>query len=458
MASKILILGGGFGGFYTARKLEKHAPADATITLVNNTNYLTYAPLMPGVAAGTLDPRHIVMPLREHFRRTQLRVGWVTDADPAAKTVTVEMVSGREHTFDYDHLVVALGSVSRTFPIPGLVEHGVGFKTIEEATALRNRIIHNMELAEGLDDPFDRRSYLSFVFVGGGYAGLEGAAELLLFANDVLKLYPRCAQAGGPKFTLIDIMPRVMPEIQPPLSEWAMDLLRKRGMDFKLETSVKEVHEDHVVLSTDEVLPTRTLVWTAGVKASPVAAQLGLPLDRGRIVTRPDLRVDGFDNIWAVGDVAAVPNPAMPGMPCPPTAQHAIRQGNLLGKNIAAALKGGEPKPFTFKTLGSFADIGRRKAVANLMGHKVKGFLAWIIARTYHLAWMPGWDRRFRLMTDWTVGAIFPRDIAEMTRIGHTPPLDEPLLPPAPAQAELPAPAVTATPDAPETSSGPDVS
>ncbi|WP_249009972.1 NAD(P)/FAD-dependent oxidoreductase [Conexibacter sp. DBS9H8] len=451
MASKVLILGGGFGGFYTARKLEKHAPADTTITLVNNTNYLTYAPLMPGVAAGTLDPRHIVMPLREHFRRTQLRVGWVTSADPAAQQVTVEMVSGHEHTFDYDHLVIALGSVSRTFPVPGLAEHGVGFKTIEEATALRNRIIHSMELAEGLDDPFERRSYLSFVFVGGGYAGLEGIAELLDFADDVLKLYPRCKQTGV-KFTLVDIMPRVMPEIQAPLSEWAMNLLRKRGMEFKLETSVKEVHEDHVILSTDEVLPTRTLVWTAGVKASPVAASLGVPLDRGRIITNPALQVDGFTNVWAVGDVAAVPNPAMPGMPCPPTAQHAIRQGNLLGRNIASALKGGEVRPFTFKTLGSFADLGRHKAVANLMGIKVKGFLAWVIARTYHLAWMPGWDRRIRLLTDWTVGALFPRDIAEMTRIGHIPPLDQPILPPAPAKRELPA--VTEVPGAPESRSG----
>jgi NADH dehydrogenase len=449
-------LGGGFGGYYTAKKLEKHAPADATITLVNNTNYLTYAPLMPGVAAGTLDPRHIVMPLRDHFKRTQLRVGWVTGGDPVAKQVQVEMVSGREHTFDYDHLVVALGSVSRTFPIPGLVEHGVGFKTIEEATALRNRIIHNMELAEGLDDPFDRRAYLSFVFVGGGYAGLEGAAELQLFAHDVLKLYPRCAQTGL-RFLLVDVAPRVMPEIQPPLAEWAMGLLEKRGMEFKVNTSVSEVYDDHIVLSTGEVVQTRTLVWTAGVKPSPVGEHLGLPLDRGRIKTLPNLRVDGFDNIWAVGDVAAVPNPAIEGMPCPPTAQHAIREGNLLGKNISAVLKGHEPKPFTFKTLGSFADLGKRKAVANLMGIKVKGFLAWNISRVYHLAWMPGWDRRFRLMTDWTIGSLFPRDIAEMTRIGHTPPLDQPILPPA-HQRELPPPAVTAVPGAPEPNVGPAVS
>jgi NADH dehydrogenase len=448
-------LGGGFGGFYAAKALEKHAPPDTSITLVNNTNYLTYAPLMPGVAAGTLDPRHIVMPLREHFRRTQLRVGWVTGGDPVAQTVTVEMVSGHQHTFEYDQLIVALGSVSRIFPTPGLVEHGVGFKTIEEATALRNRIIHNMELAEGLDDPFERRSYLSFVFVGGGYAGLEGAAELELFAHDVLKRYPRCQQAGL-KFTLVDVAPRVMPEIQPPLAQWAMKLLEKRGMEFKMETSVKAVAEDHVVLSTDEIIPTRSLIWTAGVKASPVGEHLGLKLDRGRIVTSPTMQTDGFANIWALGDVAAVPNPAIPGMPCPPTAQHAIRQGKLAGKNVASVLKGGDAKPFTFKTLGSFADIGRRKAVANLNGIKLKGFPAWIVSRTYHLAWMPGMDRKFRLMLDWTVGSIFTRDTAEMTRIGHIPPLDQPQLPPAPNQ-ELPPPVVVEVPGAPETSSGPAV-
>jgi NADH dehydrogenase len=450
MGAKILILGGGFGGYYTAKKLEKHAPADTTITLVNNTNYLTYAPLMPGVAAGTLDPRHIVMPLRDHLKRTQLRVGWVTGGDPETQQVKVEMVSGREHTFDYDHLVVALGSVSRTFPIPGLVEHGVGFKTIEEATALRNRIIHMLELAEGLDDPFDRKAYLSFVFVGGGYAGLEGAAELQLFAADVLKLYPRCAQTGL-RFLLVDVAPRVMPEIQPELATWAMALLEKRGMEIKVNTSVKEVAEDQVVLSTGEVVQTRTLVWTAGVKPSPIGEHLGLPLDRGRIKTLPNLQVEGFQNVWAVGDVAAVPNPAIEGMPCPPTAQHAIREGNLLGKNIAATLKGHDIKPFTFKTLGSFADLGKHKAVANLMGVKVKGLPAWFVSRTYHLAWMPGWDRRIRLMADWTVGALFPRDIAEMTRIGHTPPLDQPILPPAPNQ-DLPSPVVTQVPGVPEVS------
>jgi NADH:ubiquinone reductase (H+-translocating) len=446
VSKRVVILGGGFGGFYTAKKLEKTAPKDARITLINDTNFLTYAPLLPGAAAGTLDPRHIVTPLREHLKRTELRLGWVTGGDPASNTVNVEMLSGREATFHYDQLVVALGSVSRTFPIPGLLEHAIGFKTIAEATALRNRIIRNMELAEGLDNPFDRRSYLNFVFVGGGYAGLEGIAELADFARDALKRYPRCQQAGA-HFTLVDVAPRIMPEIQPQLADFTLKLLGKRGIQFRLGTSVSEVRDDSVILSTGEKILCRTVVWTAGVKASPVAEYLQLPLDRGRIQAEPTLRVPGYDNIWTLGDVAAVPDPARPGFPCPPTAQHAIRQGNLLGKNIAAVLAGRQPKPFTFKTLGAFADLGRHKAVANVMGIRIKGFLAWAICRFYHLAWMPGLDRKCRLIADWTVEFLFPRDIAEMGQLGHPPPLEAPALPPpAPRPRELPRAAVERVP------------
>ena len=422
-----MILGGGFGGFYAAKKLERVAEKEDRITLINDTNFLTYAPLLPGAAAGTLDPRHVVMPLRDHLKRTELRLGWVTGGDPAANVVNVEMLSGRKKAFRYDQLIVALGSVSRTFPVPGLVEHAIGFKTIAEATALRNRVVQNLELAEGLDNPFDRRSYLNFVFVGGGYAGLEGVAELADFAHDALKRYPRCQQVGC-HFTLVDVAPRIMPEIQPQLADFTMRLLRKRGIQFRLSTSVAEVRDDCVILSTGEKILCRSVVWTAGVKASPVAEHLGLPLDRGRIVCDETLRVKGYENVWSLGDVAAVPDPANPGYPCPPTAQHAIRQGKLMGANVARVLAGKQPKPFTFKTLGAFADLGRHKAVANVMGLKVKGFVAWAICRFYHLAWMPGLDRKSRLITDWTVEFIFPRDIAEMGQLGHPPSLEAPAL------------------------------
>jgi NADH:ubiquinone reductase (H+-translocating) len=382
-----------------------------------------YAPLLPGAAAGTLDPRHIVVPLREHLKRTSFRVGYVTGGDPSRDMLQVEMISGQIKEYRYDHLVVALGSVARVIPVPGLIEHAIGFKTIAEATALRNRMVRHFELAEGLDDEGLRAEYLSFVFVGGGYAGLEGIAELSGFARDALRRYPRCRETGA-RFTLIDAAARVMPEIQQQLADWTVELLRKRGIEFRLETTVAEVRSDCVLLSGGEVLKTRTVVWTAGVRGSPVAARLGLPLQRGRIVCDEYMRVEGHRNVWAVGDVAAVPDPARPGQPCPPTAQHAIRQGKLLGENIARVTRGKPPAPFRFKTLGAFADLGRHRAVANLMGIRLKGFTAWAICRLYHLAWLPGLDRKSRLIADWSVEILFPRDLAELGQLGHPEPLE----------------------------------
>ncbi|HET9168027.1 MAG TPA: NAD(P)/FAD-dependent oxidoreductase [Actinospica sp.] len=423
MGRHVLIAGGGFGGYYAAKKLERLAPEDVRITLVNDVNFLLYAPLLPGAAAGTLDPRHVVVPLREHLRRTELRMGWVVGGDPGRCALNVEMVSGKMHEFSYDQLIVALGSISRTFPIPGLVQHAIGFKTIAEATALRNRVVHHLELAEGLDDPDERRSWLSFVFVGGGYAGLEGIAFLADFAADVLKRYPRCREVGT-RWTLVDAAERIMPEIQPSLAKFTVDLLERRGIAFRLSTQVTRVRDDGVELSSGEFIPARTVCWTAGVKANPVAERLGLPLDRGRIACDEFMRVRGHENVWALGDIAAVPDPARSGEACPPTAQHAVRQGKRLGRNVAAALGGrGQVKPFTFKTLGSFAELGRHKAVANLMGLRVRGFAAWAICRFYHLAWMPGLDRKSRLIADWSTEIIFPRDIAEMGQLGHPPPL-----------------------------------
>jgi NADH dehydrogenase len=434
MGQRILIAGGGFGGFYTAKKLERVAPADTQIMLVNDVNFMLYAPLLPGAAAGTIDPRHIVVPLREHLKRTELRMGYVTGGDPERKVINVDLISGESTEVEYDQLVVALGSVARTFPIPGLIEHAVGFKTIAEATALRNRIVRHLEFAEAMDaNATARKAYLTFVFVGGGYAGLEGIAELADFAADAIKRYPRCKEVGA-EFILVDIAERIMLENPPQLAEFTVKVLQKRGIKFFLKTSVEEVREDQVTLSDGQVIPCRTVVWTAGVKASPVAADLGLPLDRGRIKVDETMRVEGFDNIWALGDVAAVPDPARPGFPCPPTAQHAIRQGKLLAKNIIASTNGQSLEPFKYKTLGSFADLGRHTAVANMMGVRVKGFLAWAIARFYHLAWLPGLDRKSRLIADWTVELLFPRDLAEMGQLGHPPALGE--LPPPPPPGE----------------------
>jgi len=429
MPQHVVIAGGGFGGYYTAKTLERVAPDGVRITLINDVNFMLYSPLLPGAAAGTLEPRHIVVPLREHLKRTELRLGWVTGGDPSNNTLSAKLLNGEVVDFHYDQLVVALGSVSRTFPIPGLVEHAIGFKTIAEAIALRNRLVRFLETAEEIDDPEQRRSYLTFVFVGGGYAGLEGIAEMEDFARGALRRYPRCREVGT-RWILVDVADRIMPEIQPQLAAFTARLLTKRGIEIMLKTEVKEVTGESVTLSNGETIPCRTVCWTAGVKASPVAGRLGLPLEKGRIVCSDEMRVSGYDNVWALGDIAAIPDPARPGMPCPPTAQHAIRQGKLMAKNVAAALgHRARVKPFKFKTLGAFADLGRHKAVANLMGLRVRGFPAWAVCRFYHLAWVPGAERKSRLIADWTVEFIFPRDTAELGQLGHPPSLEEHSIP-----------------------------
>ncbi len=419
-----MIAGGGFGGYYTAKTAERALPADVRITLVSEVNFMLYTPLLPGAAAGTLEPRHVVVPLRERLRRTELRLGRVTGGDPAKNLLYVDLLSGSSVSFEYDELVVALGSVSRTFPIPGLTDHAIGFKTIAEAITLRNRVVRFLEVAEETDDIEERRGYLNFVFVGGGYAGLEGVAELHDFALDALARYPRCREAGM-RWILIEAAPRIMREIHPQLAEFTQKLLRGRGIEIMVQTQLTEVTDTSVTLSTGEKLQCRTVCWTAGVKPSPVAARLGLPLDHDRIACTEEMRVRGYDNVWAIGDIAAIPDPARPGLPCPPTAQHAIRQGKLMAHNLAAALgHGGEVKPFRFKTLGAFADLGRHNAVADLMGARVRGFPAWAIARFYHLAWMPGFRRKVRLIADWTVDFWFSRDTAELGQLGHPGPLD----------------------------------
>jgi NADH dehydrogenase len=427
----VVIAGGGFGGYYAAKGLERRLPDDVEITLVNDVNFLLYTPLLPGAAAGTLDPRHVVVPLRERLRRTELRVGWVTGADPSRQTVSVELLPGETVELPYDQLVVALGSISRTFPIPGLVEHGIGFKTISEAVVLRNRLLRHLETAEELDDEQQRREYLGFVFVGGGYAGLEGIAELQDFAVDALARYPRC-RATGMRWVLVEAGPRVMNELQPQLADFATELMRGRGVEILVNTQVTEVTDTQVTLSSGDVIPCRTLCWTAGVRGNPIAEQLGLPLDKSRISCSETMQVHGVPNVWALGDIAAIPDPARPGEPCPPTAQHAIRQGKLMARNVAAALAGQPPRPFTFKTLGAFADLGRQNAVANLMGVPLRGFPAWSVARLYHLAWIPGVMHKLRLIVDWTLDFWFARDTADLDVLNRPPGLVEHKVPSPP--------------------------
>jgi NADH:ubiquinone reductase (H+-translocating) len=425
MAWHIVIAGGGFGGFYAARSLERRLPqAAARITLVNDVNFMLYTPLLPGAAGGTLEPRHVVVPLREELSRTDLRLGTIVGGTPEQRCLQVKTLEGHEEDLHYDHLVVALGSVSRTLPIPGLEEHAIGFKTLPEAIELRNRLIRSFEAAESLEDPKEREGWLTYVFVGAGYAGLEGLAELQDFAADVIDLYPRC-RTQGMRWILVEARDHVMPEVGDDLAEFAAAELRGRGIEIRTGTTLDEVGPRSCRLSGGEVVPTRTVVWTAGVKPHPVVARLGLPLTRqGRIDVERTCRVKGHEGIWAIGDAAAVPDPAKGCQePCPPSAQHAIRQGRLVGRNIAASIGRGKVKPFRYKTKGVFVDMGEGKAVATTMGIKWRGRPAWWLARSYHLAAMPGTKRRWRLLADWNVQLLFGRDAAELGGLGHPPKL-----------------------------------
>ena len=426
MAWRVVIAGGGFGGLYAARRLERILPRhSAQVTLVADANYLLYTPLLPGAASGTLEPRHVVVPLREELHSTDIRLGRVTGADPKARRLDYVTPDGREVALEYDQLVVALGSVSRVLPVPGLAEHGLGFKTISEAIALRNRALVNLEIAESLDSPDEREPWLTFVFVGAGYAGLEGIAELQDYVADVIDRYPRC-RLDGTRWILVEAGERIMPEIHPGLADFAARELRRRGIDIRTSTTLDAVSDDTATLSSGDEIPCRTLVWTAGVRPSPIVARLGLPLEeRGRIVTDEYMRVPGFDGVWAIGDAAAVPDPAAGGKrPSPPTAQHALRQGRLVAANVAAALGHGNLRKFTYKTLGVFVDMGRHQAVAEMLRIRVRGFPAWFAARTYHLALMPGPTRRLRLMIDWSVALFFRRSSPELGQLGHPPGLE----------------------------------
>jgi len=423
MAWHVVIAGGGFGGFYAARTLEKVLPPQAArITLVNDVNFMLYTPLLPGAAAGTLEPRHVVVPLREELTRTHLRLGTVTGASPESNTLQVRTLKGTVEELSYDHLIVALGSVSRTLPIPGLAEHGIGFKSLPEAIELRNHVLRSLEVAETLEDPAERKMWLTYVFVGAGYAGLEGLAELQDFAAEVIDLYPRC-RTQGMRWILVEARDRIMPEIPEPLADFATRELRGRGIAIRTGTTLDAVTADDVTLKGGEVIPTKTLVWTAGVKPHPVIARLGLPLDQqGRIEVDATLRVDGHENVWALGDAAAVPDPAKKGKSAtPPTAQHALRQGKRAGRNVAASIGSGKVKPFTFKTKGVFVDMGQGQAVATTLGIRWRGVPAWWLARSYHLAALPGTKRKWRLLVDWNIQLLFGRDTSELGGLGRAP-------------------------------------
>jgi NADH dehydrogenase len=411
-----LILGGGFAGSYVARLLKKRGA-----TIVSRENFMLYTPILPEAASGTLEPRHVVVPLRLMCRHAELLLGRATGLDPAARAVRVESEVGPAEV-RYERLVVALGAVARTLPIPGLAEHGLGFKSLPDAIYLRNHVLRQLELADAALSPEDAKRHLSFVFVGAGYAGVEALAELSDLLRDTVRFYPRL-KGLRQRWVLVDAAPKILPEIPKRLGDYAAKELWKRGVDIRVSTTLESVEEHAVTLSDGTRLETETLVWTAGVKANPLLGELGLPLDeRGRVVVDPELRVVGMANVWALGDCARVPNAATPGQFDPPTCQHALRQARRLAKNLT-----GMPRPYRYRMLGQVATLGRHKGIADVLGVRLRGFLGWFVCRTYHLYQLPLLTRKLRVVTDWTVALFFRRDIAELGMLGHPAPLrDEP--------------------------------
>jgi NADH dehydrogenase len=316
--------------------------------------------------------------------------------------------------------------VSRTFPIPGLRESAIGFKTVAEAIHLRNHAIKQLELATAGGDPAERAARLTFVFVGGGYAGVEALAEVEDMMQEAKRLYPDLA-GDRLRFVLIEATESIFPEVGVRLSSYAMRELARRGVEMRLGTTITDATGGGVTLSSGERIECRTLVWTAGVRSHPTMAMLGLPTDqRGRAVVDATLAVEGMEGVWALGDSAAVPDPARIGLPCPPTSQHAVRQAKVAARNILASINGEERARFTYRTRGIFADLGRGKAVASVLGLQFRGVPAWFLARTYHLSQIPGMARKGRVAIDWTVAVLFRRDVAELGSLGHPAPLDTP--------------------------------
>jgi NADH:ubiquinone reductase (H+-translocating) len=414
MGARILIVGGGYVGMYTALRLEKRLGREHTITLVTPENFMLYQPFLPEVAGGTIDPRAVVVPLRRVLKRTDLTIGEVERIDHERKVAHVRLAGDERREIAYDHVVIGAGSWSRVLPIPGLAEHAVGFKTVSEAIYLRNRVLSQLDKADELRDPKARFAALTFVFVGAGYAGVEALGELEDLAREALELYPALTEHDM-RWMMIEARDAILPELGPSLARYARDRLEERGIEVRTSTRLESIEKGIVRLSGGEEFAAETVVWTAGVKPSPLPRRSGLPTDEaGRLRVDPFLRVVDTPGAWGAGDVAAVPDEATHGL-APPTAQHALRQARRLAENLAATLAGRtELRPFRWKHKGSVASLGHYKGVANPLGVRVRGFPAWFLHRTYHLLYMPTWGRRVRIALDWTVALLFPRDIAQL--------------------------------------------
>lgn len=414
----VLVVGGGFGGASVARFLGRRGA-----TVVNAQNAMLFTPMLPEVAAGVIEVRNAMTPLAMMCPSAEVIAGRVTDLDLDGRRAHVEADGGLNLCIDFDQVVIAVGAVPRTFPIPGLIEHAVGCTTVLDALYLRNQLLRLLAAAAIEPDPERRRGLLTFVFIGGGYAGVEALAELHHLAEDALRYHPTLRDVEQ-RWVLVDAAPKILAEIPSELGRYVNDLLVQRGVDIRLNTRLEKVVDGRVTLSDRDEMDTGLLVWTAGIKADPIVAHFRLPLDeRGRVRVGATLQVEGHANVWALGDCASVPNAATPGRVDPPTSQHALRQARRLTANLITVQSGGAPRRYRFRSLGQVATLGRTEGVADLRGVRLSGLPGWLAARGVHLMQVPGASRRLGVLSDWILALLFHRNLVTLSGIINPPQL-----------------------------------
>ena len=415
MPKRIVILGGGFAGLAVARSLERILRrGEAEATVVSRDNYALFTPMLPEVSSGGLEARHVVTPLRSQLRRTNVLLAEVTAIDLPSCRIKVRFALGDEIAeLEYDHLVIALGSVTTNFGIPGVAEHSFAFKRLEDAERLRNHVVATLELADARTDPAERRSLLTYVCVGGGYTGIEVAGELADFFGSIARFYPRVDRREI-RIVIVEGGPRLIPDLAPRMGEYSAQFLRRRGVEIVLGDLVARLDERGLALKSGARIDSATVVWSAGVRPSPFLAELGLPHARnGALLARADMSVEGHEGVWALGDSAWIPDSR--GGFYPMTAQHAIREGPVLAANIVRTLRGQVTQPFRWKALGTMASLGGQRGVVGFPnGFVLTGFPAWWLWRTYYLLRIPGLYRKIRVALDWALALLFPRDIAQL--------------------------------------------
>ncbi|HVL62135.1 MAG TPA: FAD-dependent oxidoreductase [Microbacterium sp.] len=422
---RIVIVGGGYAGFYTAWKLEKKLrPSEAELVIIDPRPYMTYQPFLPEVAAGSIEARHAAVSLRSHLTRTRIIAGGATMISHAEKTVTVRPADGPDFVVDYDIIVVTAGAVTRVLPIPGADEVAIGMKHVEEAVAIRDRLLTAFDRASVMEPGPERSRLLTFVFVGGGFSGVEGFSELFSLATSLLKRYPELSFSDL-AFHLVEASSRILPEVTEVPGRWVVGDLRKRGGHVHLNARVVSTVDGHVVLSNGEEFDANLIVWTAGNAAHPVISKhTDLPTDdRGRLIVRPDLRVGTPDapipDAWGAGDAAAVPDLAspVPGARTVPNAQHAVRQGKRLAANIAATLHGDRTRDYRHASLGVVATLGLGRGIFQYKGLVITGLLAWLMHRGYHVLAIPTWERKLRVLAVWLTALVTGRDIVSLLSV-----------------------------------------